>query len=434
MTERVSIFETIQIGAEATAGTAVAALKTLQALGIQLNPSGNVNMFRPAGNKFNTVAQMGKEWTDGKASGPVAYNDLEYILASVMNKATPTASGAIRTYVHDILSTNPDTIQTYTIEQGSKLRTHRVAGGVFTGVTFDFTRDTFSVSADMIAGALVDDIAMSGNAIYALTANATPPTAGTFSLTYAAQIAAGIAWNAAPEAVQTALEALSTIGAGNIKVRLRAGMTGTLAIANNVYEIEFVGALGGGARIMTGVFTTLTASASIALSSFLVGAAITAVSPIPAVPGNLNVWVDPASASLGTTKALRVLKGQLILTGRFKPLWTVNSANSSFVALVEAEPTAKLSLTLEADAEGMAYLTDMRAGTTRFVRLKVTGDVIESATPYSFQIDVATKIGEMVKLSDQDGVYAVEVPFTMVHDATWGKAVTTTLVNTVAAL
>lgn len=44
------------------------------------------------------------------------------------------------------------------------------------------------------------------------------PTGGTFTLTYGAQTTAAIAYNALPEAIYTALAALSTIGAGNVAV------------------------------------------------------------------------------------------------------------------------------------------------------------------------------------------------------------------------
>ncbi|MGW5514256.1 hypothetical protein [Nocardia africana] len=60
------------------------------------------------------------------------------------------------------------------------------------------------------------------------------PTAGTFTLTYKSQTTAGIAYNATTAAVKSALEALSTIGTGNVNV------TGT-----GPYVVEFVGDLAG---------------------------------------------------------------------------------------------------------------------------------------------------------------------------------------------
>lgn len=435
MAERASIFETIQIGAEVTPGTAVAALKKLQAIGITMSPKGNISQFRPAGNKFNTLSQMGKEWTEGKADGGAAYNDLAYILASVMDNPTPTViTSTGYTWTFGVGSTSPDSVATYTIEQGSKLRAHRIAHGMFTGMSMDFSRESIKVSANLIGRAIEDDVAMSGNAVYTLTANVTPPTAGTFTLTKGGQTTSGISFDATPAAVQAALEALSTIGTGNVKVYLQSGMSGTLAVSNNVYKVEFVGSLAAQAVTLTGTFSSLTASGSIAIASATTGVAVTSVTPVPVQPSKLDVYMDTSSANLGNTKLNRLLKGSFELTGRFQPLWVVNSSNASFQTWVEVEPTAKVNLTLEADAEGMALLSTMRAGTTKFVRVKATGDIIESATPYTMQFDFALQIGDMIDLSDQDGVYAVQVPMTMVHDATWGKAVAAQLKNTLSAL
>ncbi|WP_052336142.1 hypothetical protein [Mycobacterium canetti] len=61
------------------------------------------------------------------------------------------------------------------------------------------------------------------------------PTGGTFTLTYAGQTTAGIAYNAAASAVQSALAALSTVGAGNVSVSGSAG---------GPYTVTFLGALG----------------------------------------------------------------------------------------------------------------------------------------------------------------------------------------------
>jgi len=61
------------------------------------------------------------------------------------------------------------------------------------------------------------------------------PTGGTFSLLFAGQLAAGIAFNATAATVQAALQALSTIGSGN------ATVTGS---AGGPWTVTFAGALG----------------------------------------------------------------------------------------------------------------------------------------------------------------------------------------------
>ncbi len=63
-------------------------------------------------------------------------------------------------------------------------------------------------------------------------------TGGDFTLTFGGQTTAAIIYNADAQAVQQALEALSTIGDGNIKV------TGGWSATGAVFYLEFRGALG----------------------------------------------------------------------------------------------------------------------------------------------------------------------------------------------
>jgi hypothetical protein len=43
-------------------------------------------------------------------------------------------------------------------------------------------------------------------------------------------------------------------------------------------------------------------------------------------------------------------------------------------------------------------------------------------------------VSDVGNFSDEDGVYAIEWTFDMVHDGTWGKAFTVAVVNKVTAL
>ncbi|HLH22443.1 MAG TPA: hypothetical protein VK066_07955 [Chloroflexota bacterium] len=163
----------------------------------------------------------------------------------------------------------------------------------------------------------------------------------------------------------------------------------------------------------------------------------TAIPLVPILPKQLDVYIDPSSAGLGTTKANRVLSGSWTLSGRFGPLWTVNSANNSFAAHVETEPKLELKLLLEADAEGMGYLAAARQGDTRFIRLAAAGAQIEAGPPastYLFQLDLAGKVSGVGPFADSDGVYAIEWTFQAVHDATWGRALQVKVVNTQTSL
>lgn len=78
------------------------------------------------------------------------------------------------------------------------------------------------------------------------------PTGGTFTLTYSGQTTAAIAYNANADEVRTALEALSTIGDGNVAV---SGGPGPGA----PFYVDFVGTLAGtNAAAMTASGASLT--------------------------------------------------------------------------------------------------------------------------------------------------------------------------------
>jgi hypothetical protein len=162
----------------------------------------------------------------------------------------------------------------------------------------------------------------------------------------------------------------------------------------------------------------------------------TTVTQKPILPTDIDVYMDPTSGALGTTKLTRVLNANIHISDRFGPVWVLNTANNSYVATVETEPSAELTLLVEADAAGMGLLTQLRAGSTKFVRVKATSpDLAGNATAfYSFQWDAAVKVKDVGNFSDEDGVYAIEWTMDMVHDGTWGKAYTAVAINKLAAL
>ena len=160
-----------------------------------------------------------------------------------------------------------------------------------------------------------------------------------------------------------------------------------------------------------------------------------AIALVPILPKQLTVYMDGTSGSLGSTTMGRVISGDITLTGKYAPLWVVNAANTSWVTHVEVEPTATFKLLVEADAEGGALLTAARAGTTKFMRLRGVGDVIEAGTiTYRFTADVAGKVEAVTPYQDSNGVYCQEFTFRMVHDSGWGKALTAEVINALTAL
>lgn len=155
----------------------------------------------------------------------------------------------------------------------------------------------------------------------------------------------------------------------------------------------------------------------------------------PVMRTEVAVYIEDASGDLaGATALARVLSASWSLTDRWAPLWTLNGS-TTYDATIETEPTGEVKFMLEADAEGMGFLADMRLGTTKFVRIEAIGPQIGAGpATYALTIDTAIKITDIGELHDEDGVYAVEYTGEFAHDATWGKAFNISVINALSAL
>ena len=103
------------------------------------------------------------------------------------------------------------------------------------------------------------------------------PTGGTFTLTFGGQTTAAIAYNATAATVEAALEALSTIGEGNVQVTGAAG---------GPYTVEFVGQLANqNVAAMTASGASLTGGTSPAVAIATTQAGVEALVAGTVVPG-----------------------------------------------------------------------------------------------------------------------------------------------------
>lgn len=196
--------------------------------------------------------------------------------------------------------------------------------------------------------------------------------------------------------------------------------------------------------LVTEVGMTYTRS-GIEVSGAMVGQALTdaitltgsptAVEEKPMLPKDTTVYLDTTSAGLGGTALARVLEASWTIGDRFNPVWRLMKTDTSFVSHVETEPTAQVTLLVEADSEGMGILTAARAGGTRFLRIRsASDDLAGTAFPYIFDFDCAVKVSDVDDFSDSDGVYAVRWTFDVVYDNTWGKWLQPAVTNKQTAL
>jgi hypothetical protein len=326
MPERSSISQGIQVGVESTSGTPVAANRRLRSIGIEPSPQANIDTFRPPGQKYAALTALGKEWMEAGLSGRPSYNELQYILGSVLGNtqiSTPGGATTARQWDFNSETFDEDAIESMTIEQGSSVRAHRFSYGIVPEATFTINRDAFELGGSMLGQIIEDDI--------------------------------------------------------------------TLTAAPTSFDL------------------------------------------VPILGNQLDVYADPTFAGIGTTKLGRLLSGTFTISSRFSPLWVVDSSLASYATHIEVEPTLSFEMVVEADAEGMAFLDQMRAAGRSYVQVTATGPIIEAAIPYSLNLNMAGEIGALGGFSDQDGVYAVGWTFSGVDDDDMGGAVNASLVNTVTA-
>lgn len=150
MTLPATVFQGIQIGVESTSGTAVAANKKLLATSIIPSPRVETKPFRAMGNKYASFATLNKEWAGLNIQGAPTYNEIVYLLSSLLHYAAPAQQGATAAYKWTFVSNTSasDVGKTFTIEQGDANSAWRVAGAKISGLTFNFSRNEITVSGN----------------------------------------------------------------------------------------------------------------------------------------------------------------------------------------------------------------------------------------------------------------------------------------------
>lgn len=175
-----------------------------------------------------TAAQVGAIWpleANIRSRIPaVAVTAGQAVCINTSGKAALTDANALATAkFRGIVTTPGGAGQGVSVQE-----TGEIGGFALSGLAYDA-----KVYLSTTPGALSDaDASVNEKQTVTLTG---VPTGGTFTLTYAGQETGNIAYNAAAATVQAALEALSTIGLGNVIVTGSAG---------GPWTVEFISELG----------------------------------------------------------------------------------------------------------------------------------------------------------------------------------------------
>lgn len=314
MAEVSTLFNGVQVGAESTPGTGVAASKLLNYMSLAPGIALEMNRFRPMGQRVASAITPGKDSTTWAMTGAGSYSEIIYPLCSLMGTVAPSTvdtTAKLWTFVPTGRS-EIVTPKTYTVETGSATRAQKATYVFFRGMELTYNR--------------TDGVAMSGDAV-------------------GQQIQDNIALTGSP----------------------------------------------------------------------------TAVEDQPILPTHLDVFLDPTSGALGTTKLTRDFNAVFRYNDARDPVWPINSTLASFGSDVEIEPTIQVELTVEADSQGMGPLVTARAGTIQYIRLSAVSTVLAGAATAKYQllIDVAGKISAINAFDDSDGVKVLTYTFDAIYDAAW---------------
>ena len=154
MSVNAAVFQRVQLGAEVTPGTLVAASKRLGCTMFRPVPRVPLTPFRPVGSKFPTAQTKQKEWTAFEYSGDIGYVDMLYILNSLLKKV----AGGTPTFIPD--TWGPDSIQTYTMEHGSSLQAQKFGFGVISAMALTFSNTEASLRGSGFGQAMAGGITM----------------------------------------------------------------------------------------------------------------------------------------------------------------------------------------------------------------------------------------------------------------------------------
>lgn len=166
MTERSSLFQGLQIGKEATLGTAVSASTSLNAISFGIsgwNPT--FNRTRPMGQAVASQITPVYEETPISIEGQGSYSELAYLFSGLLHSSTASTTDTTgKAWTWTPSARAESAINTFTIEQGGSVRSEKASGCFFQGAEITFNRETgVGVSGSGMGQALSDNITLTGS-------------------------------------------------------------------------------------------------------------------------------------------------------------------------------------------------------------------------------------------------------------------------------
>lgn len=417
---------------ETVYGTAISIVDTkLNALRVAVQDMIDVEAFAPQGDAAPSIVSVNDESTQLVFTGKMSFTDLCYVFSSLFGEITPTnPGGAAYLWTWDWDATEVVSPLSYTVTYGDVNFAKRVAGVLFNTLSFSIDRSGNLTMTSNAFGKKLETgiVSYPRESSFTLTITA---SGGTYTITWAGQTTASIAFDANAATILAALVALPNVAAGDLTVTgtgpfvIKGTNTGAFA-ATDVTASVGTGSLTGG---------------SATLVETQAGGPISSVVAVPMFPLQFDVFMDDDWASIGNTQVGSIFAFNLGIDPRWSRTRPIDSSlDSDGFTEAEGDDSGQnhtLGFTIAADANGEAVLADAQAGTVKFFRVEATGaaNSIDSGHAYEFRWDFAyfiTDIGEFG--STQGGVHAIPFTGRIAKDQTTGNSQHIELQNGLSAL
>lgn len=164
---------------------------------------------------------------------------------------------------------------------------------------------------------------------------------------------------------------------------------------------------------------------------------VSKVPAIPVLPQQVSVYFADTYAGLaGASEFDYGFEISISHGGKREGVWSLKSSlGTDFASLAEAEEDVSVSFTVAADSDALQFFTQEDSIGTKFMRVEMTGDNIDTGEDYKITVDVAFMINVAVSPGDEGGlINTYQFGARVVEDDTWGEGITIDVVNILSAL
>lgn len=419
------------IGAESVWGTPVA--RTVKLMEIMSPPSIAPDMTLSRGRQQGSFAPAGssavnKAGATAQIPFRLTFEDLPFYLQNPFGVVSPGTSPYPRLYAA------PDATKPvphpYTLEVGDSGNIYTMPGALMSELTIkgDFDADDGDWTGQANFIGTKKAAVSASNEVQTVTVTGTPG-GGTFKLSYLGVETSALAYNETAANVQTALRALSTIGAGNVTV---TGVDG------GPYTVTFISGLAGTDVALLVLSTnSLTGGSSpsvtIAESTRGGGATILANRTVEKIGmATTAVAVDVLGGTIGATAVTAaMISFQLKYTFGYHPKFFAGSIYAQNYGWGAWD--TELTLNMEYTAAVKAWIDAMIAGTVveRLIRISATGSSSKAVS-----LDGGYTLMSPPEVGDRGGNTVIPVVFSGLNSPTpgfWSRASVSNAVASLAA-